>query len=112
MACEMPVINDDKKSIGLNILSWFVPIAGIILYFVNRKEKPIRSKSNLRVAIISICVMLGIALIVALVVGKASYEYDKTHPVLSADDFWAEWENDVGETEEKDNSDLSETENL
>ncbi len=47
---------EDKKSVGLNLLSWFVPLAGIILYFVNREEKPIQSKSNLKCAIISIIV--------------------------------------------------------
>lgn len=49
-------LTEDKKSVGLNLLSWFVPLAGIILYFVNREEKPIQSKSNLKCAIISIIV--------------------------------------------------------
>lgn len=63
--------NEDKKSIGLNLLSWFVPLAGIILYFINRKEKPIRSKSNLKIAIVSIIVntLIGVIATVLLVVG-------------------------------------------
>lgn len=60
---------EDKKSVGLNLLSWFVPLAGIILYFVNREEKPIQSKSNLKCAIISVIVNIALIILwVALIV--------------------------------------------
>jgi len=109
MTSKEPVNNNDRISVWMNILCWFIPIVGIILYFKNREEKPIRSKSNLKVSIVSICVTLGIALIVAFFVGKASYEYNKTHPVLHNDEFWDEydWDYGVEETEEEETSDLS-----
>lgn len=34
----------DKNSIGLNILSFFIPIVGLVLYLVNRKTSPIKAK--------------------------------------------------------------------
>lgn len=62
---------NDEKSIGLNVLSWFVPLVGIILYFVNKDEKPIQSKSVLHCAIASIIVnvILVPILIIAVTCG-------------------------------------------
>ena len=40
----IPAVND-KKSVGLNILSFFIPLVGLILYFVQKDEKPIQAKS-------------------------------------------------------------------
>lgn len=62
---------NDEKSIGLNVLSWFVPLVGIILYFVNKDEKPIQSKSVLHCAIASIIVnvILVPILIIAVTFG-------------------------------------------
>lgn len=59
---------NDEKSIGLNVLSWFVPLVGIILYFVNKDEKPIQSKSVLHCAIASIVVNVILVLIFIIVV--------------------------------------------
>ena len=42
----------DKKSLGINILSVLFPIVGYIVYFVWRKETPIRAKSALTSALI------------------------------------------------------------
>ena len=62
---------NDEKSVGLNVLSWFVPLVGIILYFVNKDEKPIQSKSVLHCAIASIIVNVIIVpiLIIAITCG-------------------------------------------
>ena len=62
---------NDEKSIGLNVLSWFAPLVGIILYFVNKDEKPIQSKSVLHCAIASIIVnvILVPILIIAVTCG-------------------------------------------
>lgn len=35
---------EDKNSLGLNILSFLIPIVGLILYLVNLKDKPIMAK--------------------------------------------------------------------
>lgn len=43
---------NDEKSIGLNILAVLFPIVGYIIYFVWRKETPIRAKSILTSALI------------------------------------------------------------
>lgn len=59
---------NDEKSIGLNVLSWFVPLVGIILYFVNKDEKPIQSKSVLHCAIASIIVNVILVLIFIIAV--------------------------------------------
>ena len=36
---------DDKKSTGLNVLSFFFPVIGLIIYLVTKKDKPVRAKS-------------------------------------------------------------------
>lgn len=77
---------EDKKSVGLNLLSWFVPLAGIILYFVNREEKPIRSKSNLKCAIVSIIVnTVLIILSTVLIIFGAFASIDYLQPDDSSD---------------------------
>lgn len=44
---------EDKPNMGLNIVSLLIiPLLGIILYFVWRKETPIRAKSILTYALI------------------------------------------------------------
>ena len=40
-----PATANDKKSVGLNILSFFIPLAGLILYLTQKDEKPIQAKS-------------------------------------------------------------------
>lgn len=68
---DAPLIDakgNDEKSIGLNVLSWFVPLVGIILYFVNKDEKPIQSKSVLHCAIASIIVNVILVLILIIAV--------------------------------------------
>ncbi|MBE6343250.1 MAG: hypothetical protein E7065_07650 [Lentimicrobiaceae bacterium] len=54
---------NDEKSIGMNILSVLFPIVGYIVYFVWRKETPIRAKSILTSALIGSAI--GILLTVA-----------------------------------------------
>ncbi|MDD3303421.1 MAG: zinc-ribbon domain-containing protein [Clostridia bacterium] len=43
----------DKVSIGFNILSFFVPIVGLILFLIYRKETPKRAKA------MGICALIG-----------------------------------------------------
>ncbi|MCQ2154053.1 MAG: hypothetical protein MJY44_05775 [Bacteroidales bacterium] len=38
---------EDKSSIGLNIVSFIIPLIGFIAYFNNRKEFPVKAKSAL-----------------------------------------------------------------
>ncbi len=55
----------DKKSVGLNILGFFFPVVGLILYLVTKKEKPVRAKSIGKSALAGF--------IIGLVVTIASY---------------------------------------
>ena len=59
--------NEDKPSVGLNILSFLFGIVGIILYFVTRKQYPIRAKSNLKWSIIGIAAYLLLEIIAYVV---------------------------------------------
>ncbi|MDE5994264.1 MAG: zinc ribbon domain-containing protein [Oscillospiraceae bacterium] len=56
----------DKSNVGLNILSWFVPIFGLIYYFVKKNERPNEAKGTLKAGLISIGVNVLI-LIISLV---------------------------------------------
>lgn len=49
-------LKKDKISIGFNILSFFVPIVGLILFLVYRKETPRRANA------IGICAIIGYVL--------------------------------------------------
>ncbi len=51
---EGGLIADDKPSIGLNILSFFIPLAGLIMYFVMKKDTPNKAKSIIKWTIVSI----------------------------------------------------------
>lgn len=53
----------DKSNIGLNILSFFVPIFGIIWYFVKREKKPKEAKGTLKTAIAGVVVNFAIILL-------------------------------------------------
>lgn len=46
----------DEKSIGFNILSFFIPIVGLVLYLVWKDEYPIKAKSCGKSALISVIV--------------------------------------------------------
>lgn len=46
--CEIPQMQntlDDKPNMGLNILSLFFPIVGLVLFCVNLEKKPTSAKS-------------------------------------------------------------------
>ncbi len=45
--------DNDKNSIGLNVLSFFIPIVGLILFIIWRKEYPKKAKN------IGICALIG-----------------------------------------------------
>lgn len=47
---------DDVPSIGLNILSFVIPIVGLVLYAVHYKETPNKAKSMMTWAIVSMII--------------------------------------------------------
>lgn len=60
-------VKEDKINIGLNILSWFIPIFGIIYYFVKRNERPKEAKGTLKTALIS-CGVNFVIILVSMVI--------------------------------------------
>lgn len=58
-----PPVKEDKSNVGLNILSWFIPLFGIIYYFVVREKKPKEAKGTLKTALISFGVNFVLAFI-------------------------------------------------
>jgi uncharacterized membrane protein YvbJ len=52
----------DKNSIGYNILSFIIPIVGLVLYFMFKKETPIKAKGVLTWGIIGFVINLLILL--------------------------------------------------
>lgn len=65
---------EDKKSIGLNILAWFVPLFGFIFWGIKKKDTPIKAKSVGKTALISFIVNMVICIlaVVIAVVGTFS----------------------------------------
>lgn len=57
---------EDVPSGGLNVLSFFVPVAGWIMYFVFRDETPIKAKSCSKWAWIGFAVTVGLSIFSAL----------------------------------------------
>lgn len=49
---------DDTPDVGLNILSFFIPIVGLVLYAVHYRETPDKANSMLTWAVVSM--LLGV----------------------------------------------------
>ncbi len=92
---QAPVVpNGDQKSTGLNVLSFFIPLVGIIMYFVNRKEKPIRSKSNLKSALIGLGVQVVSSILIVVLCFSLAFGMFKTisstpgaHVTINGEEF-------------------------
>ena len=59
----------DKPSIGLNILSFLIPLVGLILYLSWQNSTPIKAKAVGKWALIGFCVAVGLSIISAIVSG-------------------------------------------
>lgn len=57
----------DIPTTGMNVLSFIIPLAGLILYFVNRNEKPNCAKSYLKWAAISFAIGVILQIIVQVI---------------------------------------------
>lgn len=67
----MPPYEVDKPDTLINVLSFFIPILGLVMYFVERDKKPIKAKAALKWALISwavsaVLVVLYIVFMVAM----------------------------------------------
>lgn len=56
-----PVI--DKKSTGLNILSFFIPLIGLILYLTKKDQTPIKAKGCGKAALIGFILQIVISIV-------------------------------------------------
>lgn len=66
-----PPVSQEPASMGLRVLCWFIPIVGIILYFVKKDEKPVYAKQCGKAALISIIVYV-VFYILIMVLGVAA----------------------------------------
>lgn len=68
---------DDESSFGYALLSFFVPIVGLVLYLIWNKEYPLRAKSCIKGFIANIVVyVIVFCCFVSGIIGIASSEYD------------------------------------
>lgn len=76
---------DDKPDTALNVVSFFIPIVGIILYFVEKDKKPLKAKAALKWSLISIGVVVALYILLfifAFFLGYAGYSemiYDEVY---------------------------------
>lgn len=58
---------EEKASVGLAILSFFIPLAGIIIYFTQKDKKPKTAKASGKCALASIIINVVITIIACLI---------------------------------------------
>ena len=58
---------DDKKSVGLNILSFFFPVIGLIIYLATKKDKPVRAKSMGKCALAGFIVGIVLSIVMFII---------------------------------------------
>lgn len=66
-----PENNNDKSSVVLNLLSFFIPLIGVVLYFAYKKEHPIRAKNCVKSAIIGVVSTFVLYIILIALSGNA-----------------------------------------
>jgi len=54
---------EDVPNKGLNILSFFMPIVGFIVYATSHQQTPIKAKAALKMSIIGVCILVGFAIL-------------------------------------------------
>lgn len=68
------VISNEGATTGLKVLSFLIPLAGLILFLVNKDTKPVEAKDEIKWAAIGFGIgVVSYILIVAL--GAAAYFY-------------------------------------
>ena len=77
---------NDTKSIGLNVLAWFVPVFGLIYYLCQKGETPVRAKSVGKTALISFVVNMILTIIGTILIISTSYSIFKNLAPLDYSD--------------------------
>ena len=60
----------DAPSIGMAILGFFIPLAGLIIYLVNKNTKPLMAKSAGKGALIGVIVSVVLSIIYGVILGS------------------------------------------
>lgn len=63
---------NDKPDTGINVLSFFIPLVGLILYFVDKSTKPIKAKAELKWSLIGWGVSIGLSIITSIIMAVFS----------------------------------------
>ncbi len=61
----------DVPSTGLKVLCFFIPLAGLILFLINNKEKPVSAKEYGKMALIGWVVSFVVGLVFGIIGGVA-----------------------------------------
>lgn len=62
-----PTVSYEDADVILKIVCFFVPLVGIILYFVDRDTKPVAAKQCLNLSLIGLGVSVGISILAVVV---------------------------------------------
>ena len=57
---------EDVPNKGLNVLSFFIPLIGFIIYATSHQQTPVKAKAALKMSIVGICVWVGFVILVSL----------------------------------------------
>ena len=69
------VNSDDAPNTGFAVLGFFIPLIGLILYFMNKDTAPLKAKSARKGALIGFCVALVCSIIYTGLVGALIDEF-------------------------------------
>ena len=62
------LVSEDKPTFLMNLLSFLIPVGGIILYFVKKAKTPISAKSYLKWGLIGLAVTIVFEIIYAFLI--------------------------------------------
>lgn len=62
-----PAVSYAEADTILKVVCFFVPLVGIILYFIDRDEKPVSAKQCLKMSLIGMGVSAGISVLAVLI---------------------------------------------
>ena len=61
-------VYDDHPTVGMKILSFFVPLVGLILYITDKDKRPVSAKAYGKTALIGFCVSLVLSILFSLII--------------------------------------------
>lgn len=90
-------VEEEKVPFSTKLISFIVPLVGIILYFTNKKDHPKKSKACGKAALISIIISVVVSLILGIFVGVAAGKMKKYAKQEAEKLMNTEWEVRVNE---------------